>query len=116
MILYYELKFNSSAYIIETCQSLPGSGLEVIHVREAAFGSAADAAAMLDKSLDHLAATDWASLGTQAHGEMLALLQRAQTRLTAVNAAVSLVCARCSRASISPCAWVPSEAQSVAAR
>src|SRR6516162_443862 len=88
MILYYELKFNSSAYIIETCQSLPGSGLEVIHVREAAFGSAADAAAMLDKSLDHLAATDWASLGTQAHGEMLALLQRAQTRLTAVNAAV----------------------------
>ena len=43
---------------------------------------------MLDASLDYLAATDWASLGTQAHGEMLAQLQRTQTRLTAVNAAV----------------------------
>jgi hypothetical protein len=88
MILYYELNFNSNAYIIEACQSLPDPGQEVIHVREAGFGSAADAAAMLDASLDHLAATDWASLGTQAHGEMLTLLQRAQTRLTAVNAAV----------------------------
>src|SRR5215471_12789345 len=53
-----------------------------------AFGSAAEAAGMLDASLDHLAATDWASLGTQAHGEMLARLQRAQARLTAVHAAV----------------------------
>src|SRR5580693_8885262 len=43
---------------------------------------------MLDASLDYLAATDWASLGTQAHGEMLARLQRAQAGLTAVNAAV----------------------------
>ena len=43
---------------------------------------------MLDASLDYLAATDWASLGTQAHGEMLAQLQRAQAQLTAVNAAV----------------------------
>jgi hypothetical protein len=60
----------------------------VIHVREAAFSSAAHAADALDASLDHLAATDWASLGTQAHGEMLARLQRAQARLTAVNAAV----------------------------
>ena len=55
---------------------------------ETAFASAADAAGMLDASLDHLAATDWASLGTQAHGEMLAHLQRAQAKLTAVNAAV----------------------------
>ena len=55
---------------------------------ETAFASAADAAGMLDASLDHLAATDWASLGTQTHGEMLAHLQRAQAKLTAVNAAV----------------------------
>jgi Domain of unknown function (DUF222)/HNH endonuclease len=60
----------------------------VIHVREAVSGSAAGAADMLDASLDHLAATDWASLGTGAHGEMLARLQRAQAKLTAVNAAV----------------------------
>ena len=52
------------------------------------FASAADAAGMLDASLDRLAATDWASLGTQAHGEMLARLQRAQAKLTSVNAAV----------------------------
>src|SRR6516164_1972766 len=43
---------------------------------------------MLDASLDRLAGVDWASLGTAAHGEMLARLQRAQARLTAVNAAV----------------------------
>ena len=55
---------------------------------ETGFGSAAAAAGMLDASLDYLAATDWASLGTQAHGEMLAQLQRAQAQLTAVNAAV----------------------------
>jgi hypothetical protein len=60
----------------------------VIQVREAEFATAADAANILEASLDHLAATDWASLGTQAHGEMLARLQRAQARLTAVNAAV----------------------------
>jgi hypothetical protein len=54
----------------------------------AGFASAAEAAGMLDASLDHLAATDWASLGTAAHGEMLTRLQRAQARLTAVNAAV----------------------------
>src|SRR6185437_58451 len=47
-----------------------------------------DAAGMLDASLDHLAGTDWASLGTGAHGQMLALLQRAQAKLTAVSAAV----------------------------
>ena len=57
-------------------------------MREAGFGSAAEAAGMLDASLDYLAGTDWAALGTQAHGEMLARLQRAQARLTAVNAAV----------------------------
>jgi hypothetical protein len=55
---------------------------------ETAFASPAGAADALDVSLDHLAATDWASLGTAAHAEMLARLQRAQARLTAVNAAV----------------------------
>ncbi len=54
----------------------------------AGFASAAEAAGMLDASLDHLAGMDWASLGTQAHGEMLARLGRAQARLTAVHAAV----------------------------
>jgi len=57
-------------------------------MRETAFGNPAEAAGMLDASLDHLAAVDWASLGTQAHGEMLAQLQRAQAKLTVVNAAV----------------------------
>jgi Domain of unknown function (DUF222)/HNH endonuclease len=54
----------------------------------AAFGSEQEAADRLDAALDHLAAADWASLGIRAHGEMLARLQRAQARLTAVNAAV----------------------------
>jgi Domain of unknown function (DUF222)/HNH endonuclease len=54
----------------------------------AGFASAANAADTLNASLDHLTAVDWASLGTQAHGEMLAWLQRAQAKLTAVNAAV----------------------------
>ena len=57
-------------------------------MRETGFGSAAEAAGMLDASLDYLAATDWASLGSQAHGEMLGQLHRVQARLTAVNAAV----------------------------
>ncbi len=57
-------------------------------MREAGFGSAADAAAMLEASLDHLAGTDWACSGTQVHAEMLTRLQRAQAMLTAVNAAV----------------------------
>ena len=57
-------------------------------MQAAVFTSAGEAADMLDTSLDHLAATDWASLGTAAHAEMLARLQRAQTKLTAVNAAV----------------------------
>ncbi len=57
-------------------------------MRETGFGSASEAVGMLDASLDYLATRDWASLGTQAHGEMLTQLQRAQTRLTAVNAAV----------------------------
>src|SRR3974377_1976584 len=64
------------------------SGREVIQMPDAAFASAAEAAGMLDASLDHLATVDWASLGTQAHGEMLARLQRAQAKMTAVNAAV----------------------------
>src|SRR6185437_629856 len=55
---------------------------------EALFASPADAAAMLGASLDHLAATDWASLDTGAHGQMLAQLQRAQAKLTAVSAVV----------------------------
>ncbi len=57
-------------------------------MREAEFGSTAAAADTLDASLDYLTAADWASLGTQAHAEMLARLQRAQAKLTAVNAAV----------------------------
>src|SRR5690349_24813046 len=64
------------------------AGTEVIRMREAGLASAAEAAGMLDASLDHLAATDWASLGTAAHGQMLARLQRTQAKLTAVNAAV----------------------------
>jgi hypothetical protein len=60
----------------------------VIQVPETAFASPAAAAGALEASLVHLAAVDWASLGTAAHGEMLARLQRAQARLTAVNAAV----------------------------
>src|SRR5689334_1662332 len=55
---------------------------------EAVFAGPADAAGMLDASLDYLAAVDWAALGTAAHGEMLTRLSRAQARLTAVNAAV----------------------------
>ena len=61
---------------------------EVIQMPEAAFASPAEAAGMLDASLGYLAGVDWASLGTQAHGEMLGQLQRAQAKLTAVNAAV----------------------------
>jgi len=57
-------------------------------VRETGFGSASEAAGTLDASLDYLAAADWASLGSQAHGEMLARLQRAQAKLTAINASV----------------------------
>ena len=53
-----------------------------------AFAHEGEAADWLDAALGHLAATDWASLGTQAHGDMLRRLQRAQAQLTAVNAAV----------------------------
>jgi hypothetical protein len=60
----------------------------VILVPEAVFASPADAAAMLGASLDHLAAADWASLSTAAHAEILAQLQGAQAKLTAVSAAV----------------------------
>src|SRR3974377_81713 len=55
---------------------------------DAGFASPAGGAGMLGASPDHLAATHWAAPGPQAHGEMLAGLQRAQARLTAVNAAV----------------------------
>jgi hypothetical protein len=54
----------------------------------APFANTGEAADWLDSALDHLASADWASLGTQAHGEMLGRLQRAQAKLTAVNAAV----------------------------
>jgi hypothetical protein len=54
----------------------------------APFANTGEAADWLDSALDHLAAADWASLGTQAHGEMLGRLQRAQAKLTAVNASV----------------------------
>jgi hypothetical protein len=54
----------------------------------APFANTGEAADWLDAALDHLAAADWASLGTQAHGQMLARLQRAQAKLTAVNATV----------------------------
>jgi Domain of unknown function (DUF222) len=88
MIMYYDLISDIDVDIIESCQSLPDPGQEVIQMPAAGFASAADAAGMLDASLDHLAGVDWASLGTQAHGEMLARLQRAQAKLTAVSAAV----------------------------
>jgi hypothetical protein len=65
-----------------------GPQREVIQVPEAVFASPAGAADTLDASLDHLAAVDWASLGTAAHAEMLACLQRSQAKLTAVHAAV----------------------------
>src|SRR5215469_7157329 len=55
---------------------------------EAVFTGPAEAAATLDASLDHLAAIDWASLGTAAHGQMLTQLRRAQAKLTVVSAAV----------------------------
>jgi hypothetical protein len=61
----------------------------VIQVQAAgAFAHEGEAADWLDAALGHLAATDWASLGTRAHGDMLRRLQRAQAQLTAVNAAV----------------------------
>ena len=53
-----------------------------------AFAHEGEAADWLDSALGHLAATDWTSLGTTAHGDMLRRLQRAQAKLTAVNAAV----------------------------
>src|SRR5579875_745908 len=88
MILYFLLISIIDRHIIDSCQRSPDPGREVIQVPAAGFASAAEAAGLLDASLDHLAAVDWASLGTAAHGEMLALLQRAQAKLTAVNAAV----------------------------
>jgi hypothetical protein len=62
----------------------------VIQVQAAAgaFAHEGEAADWLDAALGHLAATDWTSLGTTAHGDMLRRLQRAQAKLTAVNAAV----------------------------
>ena len=57
-------------------------------MREAGFANLAEATDALGASLDYLAAADWASLGSRAHGEMLAQLQQAQAKLTAVNAAV----------------------------
>lgn len=49
---------------------------EVIQVEAAgAFAHEGEAADWLDAALGHLAATDWASLGTTAHGDMLRRLQ-----------------------------------------
>jgi Domain of unknown function (DUF222)/HNH endonuclease len=61
----------------------------VIKMQPAAVpASAADAMSMLNAAFDHLSATDWAAMGTQAHGEVLAGLRGAQARLTATQAAV----------------------------
>jgi hypothetical protein len=86
--MYCNLIFDIDDCIIESCQCPDPRGREVIQMPAAGFASPADAAGMLDAALDHLAGTEWASLGTAAHGQMLARLQRAQARLTAVNAAV----------------------------
>jgi hypothetical protein len=89
MILSYELISIVEGDIIDSyLNGLSGLWREVIPVREAGFGSVAEAAEMLDAALDYLAATDWASLGTQAHREMLVRLQRVQARLTAASATV----------------------------
>jgi hypothetical protein len=50
--------------------------------------NAAEAMSMLNAGFDHLCATDWAAMGTQAQGEVLAGLRGAQARLTATQAAV----------------------------
>src|SRR5262249_27527010 len=84
----YMKRYKMLAIIEEYQQRALGPGEEVIRVQAAAFTNTGEAAGMLDASLDYLAATGWAALGTAAHAEMLARLQRAQTKLTAVNAAV----------------------------
>jgi hypothetical protein len=43
---------------------------------------------MLTASFDHLSATDWAAMGAQVQGEVLAGLSGAQARLTATQSAV----------------------------
>ena len=48
----------------------------------------ADAMSMLSAALDHLSAADWAGLGSEAQGEVLAGLRGAQARLTAAQARV----------------------------
>jgi hypothetical protein len=76
--------------IIDICRRRIPAREEVIQVQAAAgaFAHEGEAADWLDAALGHLAATDWASLGTSAHRDMLRRLQRAQAKLTAVNAAV----------------------------
>src|SRR5215472_1840209 len=88
MILLYALISITTAGIIDLYLNIPRPRREVIQVPKAIDADAAGAASMLEVSLDRLAATDWASLGTAAHGETLVRLQRAQAKLTAVNAAV----------------------------
>ena len=52
---------------------------EVIQVEAAgAFAHEGEAADWLDAALGHLAATDWASLGTRRTGRCCGRLQRAQ--------------------------------------
>jgi len=50
--------------------------------------SAAEAMAMLNAAFDHLTGTDWAVMGSQAHGEVLTGLRGVQAKLTAVQAQV----------------------------
>ena len=89
MTLYYKLLFNVSADIIEPCRSLPDPRAEVIqHAGRGIRQRGGRRPGCWTRRWITWPATDWASLGTQAHGEMLAQLQRAQAKLTAVNAAV----------------------------
>jgi hypothetical protein len=62
---------------------------QVIEMRPAPVpASAREALSMLTAAFDHLSATDWAAMGAQGQGEVLAGLRGAQARLTAAQAAV----------------------------
>jgi hypothetical protein len=52
------------------------------------FANVAEAADMLDAVLDHLNAADWPTLGSQAQGDVLRRLGRAQSKLTALHGTV----------------------------
>ena len=53
---------------------------------ETVFASPAGAADALDAALDHLAAVDWASLGTAAHEEAPQVLPHARQSLLSASA------------------------------